>query len=62
MPEHDLLYWHNEGEQDYADGNGFNPPHGDLVLAGLDPAISSEQAIAENRAYKAGYKNAEDQE
>jgi hypothetical protein len=57
----DLLYWHNEGEKDYAEDNGFNPPHGELVLAGLDPSISSEDAIEENRAYKQGWKNAEEQ-
>jgi hypothetical protein len=57
----DLEYWHNKGEQDYAEGNGRNPPHNQFVLNGLDPSITGEDAIAENRAYKQGYKNAEDQ-
>ena len=57
----DLEYWHNKGEQDYSEGNGCNPPHNQFVLNGLDPTISADDAIAENRAYKKGYKNAEEE-
>ena len=59
---HDLLYWHNKGEQDYVEHNGYNPPNNELEIA-LDPSERSrEKLIAENKAYKEGYEIAKKQD
>lgn len=60
MP-HDLQYWHNKGEQDYAEHNGCNPPH-DMVESLFDHLPGhQDQMILENEAYYEGYKNAREQ-
>jgi hypothetical protein len=55
---HDLLYWHNKGEQDYPD---YDPPHGTLAETVDWLPGSSEKAREENEAYNEGWNNAKDQ-
>lgn len=56
---------HNEGQTDYANGEGYSPPHG--VLATTAEAFapvygSSADARAENDAYAQGWENAKAQD
>ncbi|MGZ4953544.1 MAG: hypothetical protein ACXV8Q_00410 [Methylobacter sp.] len=54
---HDLLYWHNKGEQDYPD---YDPPHGTLAETIPLPGFpdSDKKAREENEAYIEGFQNA----
>jgi hypothetical protein len=59
---HDLLYWHNKGEQDYVENNGYNPPNDELEIA-LDADESArKKLIAQNKAYQEGYEIAKEQD
>ncbi|MCB2130355.1 MAG: hypothetical protein KDE03_15130 [Rhodobacteraceae bacterium] len=50
---------HNQGETDRAQGNGYRPPHGILEeLVTWPGSRQSKQNIAENDAYRKGWKNA----
>ena len=51
---------HNQGEQDYAERQGVNPPHG--VCPTLPGPGSEKDRIEENAAYYAGYRNAKEQD
>jgi len=58
---HDLEYWHNKGEQDYAEHNGYNEPH-DMVEMTFDYLPNHQDEMrAENKAYSEGYANARKQ-
>jgi hypothetical protein len=54
-------HYHNKGEQDRSEGNGYNPPHGiidDLTTWSSD---GMEKNADENSAYKDGYTNTDSQ-
>lgn len=54
---------HNDGQSDRAEGNGYNLPHG-LVeeLTTWPGSDRSKQNIAENEAYRSGWRNADKQD
>ncbi len=58
-------HYHNQGQEDYANGEEHSPPHG--VLATTTETFapvygSSADARAENDAYAAGWENAKAQD
>jgi hypothetical protein len=57
-------YYHDKGEQDAAEGKGYNPPHGTLseTTEVFAPVYGdSADARAENEAYRQGWENADKQ-
>ena len=52
---------HNDGEKDRAEGKGYNTPHG-LVeeLFTWPGSKASKKNIADNEAYRKGWRNAKD--
>jgi hypothetical protein len=49
---------HADGQRDYAEGKGYNPPQS-LLREVLAP---SKQGIEDNKAYDAGWQNAKKQD
>lgn len=54
-------YYHNKGEQDKAEGKGYNPPHGIIDDLTTWSKSGCDKNIEENSAYKSGYTNTENQ-
>jgi hypothetical protein len=51
-----INYYHNKGEQDRAEGNGYNPPNG--FLGGV---FNLQYEDDQRAAYEAGWDNADEQ-
>lgn len=49
---------HNDGEKDYAEGNGYNPPHGLLENALTWSKSGCDEIAEDNKAYQSGWDNA----
>lgn len=52
-------HYHNKGEQDYAEGKGYNEPWGD---PGSVAGTNTKEQTAQNNAYRDGYRNARKQD
>ena len=52
-------YWHNKGQEDYADDKGYNEPYGGLFST---LGLNRDDQIDLNDAYRDGWKNAKKQD